>query len=90
VTHDFIKLFIPNLDIHKTDVLIKEFIVGREHNLTQKEETFVNKVKKKLGKTDFRKNSRQYCKHLFISILFQGMNLTWKQISSESGKTRTM
>ena len=90
VTHDFIKLFIPNLDIHKTDVLIKEFIVGREHNLTQKEETFVNKVKKKLGKTDFRKNSRQYCKHLFISILFQGMNLTWKQISSESGKKRNI
>ena len=88
VTHDFIKMFIPNLNIHKTDVLIEEFLVGREHNLTQKEEKFVNFVKKKLGKKDFKYHSRQYCKHLFISIIFQGMNLTWKEISHESGEKR--
>lgn len=71
-------------DVKKTNLLIKEFINGREENLTKSQEEEVNRVKDYLeldyGDYSFSAWSRQKCKDLFISMSFRGKSLTWKDL----------
>ena len=68
-----------NMDL--TNVLINEFILGRQGNLSQEYEDVVTRVKDMLGGWwSFSDWSRQKCKDLFISMSFRGKQLTWKDL----------
>ena len=84
VTATSIKHIFPHLVKmdHRINVLIDEFISGRDNNLTEKEEKIVENIQKKVNanKGSFRKISGQHCTSLFISMSFRGTNLKWNQI----------
>ena len=72
-----------------TKLLYKEYINGHNSTLSHEEEAFVNKViltdpGNKYIKPSFLIKSSQQCKSLFTSISFQGMEITWKVMRSES------
>ena len=71
-------------DVVLTDLLVKEFILGRIGNLSEEHEEFVNKIKAMLGHDyTFNDWSRQKCKDLFMSISFRGKSLTWRDLPQE-------
>ena len=70
-------------NITKTRILTKEFINGREGNLSKHDEFFVDEIKEELGMSlgwYFTEASRQTCDNLFISVSFRGMKIKWNQI----------
>lgn len=70
-------------NITKTNLLVNEFIKGRQKNLTDEEEVIVNEVKDKIDMASgfsFLEKSRQVCRNLFTSIDFRGMKITWNDI----------
>ena len=71
-------------DIESTNILINEFIHGRQEDLTADQENIVNEVKEKIGSDwSFSDWSRQKCKNLFISMSFRGRTLTWKDLPQD-------
>ena len=73
-------------NIERINILHNEFIQGRDGNLSQADELFVNEIKEALGiDNSFLFRSMQLCTNMFISITFRGMNLTWNQLPPEEG-----
>ena len=68
-------------DVDLTQLLINEFILGRQGNLSEYHEAVVSIVKEKIGDYyTFSEWSRQKCKDLFISMSFRGKSLEWKDL----------
>ena len=66
------------------NVLLNEFIKGREGNLSKEDETYLNQMKDKLFMSSgwsFLDHSRQKCENLFIKVSFRGKHLTWNQMN---------
>ena len=62
-----------------TNILINEFILGTDENLTLSANELVNEVKNKLANAsmeDFAQYASQSCSNLIISIKFQGYSNT--------------
>ena len=59
-----------------TNLLINEFIIGRQNNLSQGNEMIIDGLMKSFGSYSFLDWSRQKCKDLFISLQFRGKTLT--------------
>ena len=75
-------------NIERTNILLNEFIRGRDGNLSQADELFVDEITEALGIDrgySFLSRSMQLCTNMFISITFQGMNLSWNQLPPEEG-----
>ena len=69
-------------NIEKTNLLIDEFIQGRQGSLSEEGEKFVDGMKYFIGNEwSFTDVSRQKCRDLFISMSFRGKKLTWKELS---------
>ena len=71
----------------KTNLLINEFMKGRQENLEAEEELIVNEVKDQINMTDggsFVEQSRQKCKNLFMSINFRGSRIVWNENNAEA------
>ena len=78
-------------DVELTDLLIREFILGRVSNLSEYHEAVVNYVKDKIGEYvgySFSDWSFQKCKDLFISMKFRGKTLTWKELPQGTVKSK--
>ena len=68
-------------DVDLTQLLINEFILGRQGNLSEYHEAVVSIVKEKIGDYyTFSEWSRQKCKDLFISMSFRGKSLRWNDL----------
>ena len=68
----------------RANILLNEFIKGRQQNLSKADEVFLNEIKETLGMDkgwSFLKKSMQWCKNLFTSISFRGRKLTWNQLN---------
>jgi hypothetical protein len=71
----------------KTNLLINEFMKGRQENLEAEEELIVNEVKDQINMTNgnsFVKQSRQECKNLFMSVSFRGSRIVWNENNEEA------
>ena len=74
-------------NVTKTNLLINEFIKGRNRNLSEEERLIVNEVKDQINMTNgnsFVKQSRQKCENLFMSISFRGSRIVWNE-DNENG-----
>ena len=67
-------------NVTKTNLLINEFMKGRQNNLKAEEELIVNDVKEYINDGSFLEQSRQKCKNLFMSVSFRDSRIIWKQI----------
>ena len=70
----------------KMNVLLNEFIKGREGNLSKEDETYLNQMKDKLlisSGWSFLDHSRQKCENLFIKVSFRGKHLTWNRMNDD-------
>ena len=59
----------------RTKLLMNEFIIGHQNNLTSEDEYFISEVNSMYGnfkKWTFGNWARQYCNHAFISLSYQG------------------
>ena len=82
------------------NLLVNEFIIGHNNNLSQEDERFLNEfvnefVKDKdgdkyTGEFTFTDRSRQKCKDLFVSISFRGKRLTWRDLPQDWRKERDL
>ena len=84
--------FLKEIDIYgnpkRTKLLFNEYINGHQDRFNPEEEEYVNRVILDSGnkyiKPSFLLKSSQQCKNLFTSINFQGTNITWNVMRSES------
>ena len=67
-------------NVTKTNLLINEFMKGRQNNLKAEEELIVNDVKDYINQGSFVEQSRQKCKNLFMSVSFRDSRIMWKEI----------
>ena len=70
-------------EIKRTDVLLMEYFFGHENSLSKEELDFLRKFKEisyKSNNWNFLDKSSQYCYHAFMSINYQGKNLTWEEL----------
>ena len=68
----------------KTNLLINEFMKGRNENLKPEEELFVNQVKDQINGSSFVYQSRQKCQNLLMSISFRGSRITWNEMDEST------
>jgi hypothetical protein len=67
-----------------TNLLINEFILGREGNISDDNQIIVDNVKEYLGHWySFIDLSRQKCKDMFISMKFRGKQITWSDLPQD-------
>ena len=67
-----------------TNLLIDEFILGREGNISDDDQIIVDEVKEFLGHWySFIDLSRQKCKDMFISMSFRGKQITWSDLPQD-------
>ena len=88
VEASFLKDFNAYGNITRTNILMNEFIKGRQGNLSKADEVFVNEIKETLSFDEgysFLDSSMQSCRNLFISISFRGKKLTWNQLHTTFG-----
>ena len=67
-----------------TNILINEFILGTDENLTLSANEIVNEVKNKVDnstKEDFAQYTSQSCSNLIVSMKFQGYGNTGYGVS---------
>ena len=76
----------------KSNLLIHEFIKGRNKNLSEEEKLIVNEVNDRINMTNggwglssFVEQSRQKCKNLFMSISFRDSRINWNEIDGDLG-----
>jgi hypothetical protein len=72
-------------DTNLTNILMNEFILGSNKNLTLSENELVNEVKNKVtnaSKEDFAQYASQSCSNLIVSMKFQGYGNTAYGVSS--------
>ena len=72
-------------DTNLTNILMNEFILGSNKNLTLSENELVNEVKNKVAnasKEDFAQYASQSCSNLIVSMKFQGYGNTAYGVSS--------
>ena len=70
-----------------TNILINEFILGTDENLTLSANEIVNEVKNKVDnstKEDFAQYASQSCSNLIVSMKFQGYGNTAYGVSSSA------
>ena len=75
-------------DTNLTNILMNEFILGSNKNLTLSENELVNEVKNKVANAsmeDFATYASQSCSNLIISIKFQGQILYWNDFNGKVG-----
>ena len=70
-------------NVTKTNLLVNEFMKGRQNDLKAEEELIVNDVKEYINESSFVEQSRQKCKNLFMSVSFRGSRIIWNQIDEE-------
>ena len=69
--------------MEKTNLLVNEFILGRQGNISEDHQVVVDNVKDMLGWWTFHDYSRQKCKDMFISMKFRGKKITWSDLPQD-------